>query len=82
MMLMCYIFLMSGFFFQKQQQKISKENEFYQNLLLDALPFDRITGSIISSQEIDDGGNFMCEIFIFYIIRIFNTDMSFGCGHF
>ncbi|XP_060836608.1 macoilin-1 [Rhopalosiphum padi] len=50
---------------QKQQQRVSKENEFYQNLLLDALPFDRITGSIIPSQENDDGEIWLesiCEV--------------------
>jgi len=50
---------------QKQQQRVSKENEFYQNLLLDALPFDRITGTIILSQENDDGEIWLepiCEV--------------------
>ncbi|XP_025414813.1 macoilin-1 [Sipha flava] len=50
---------------QKQQQRVSKENEFYQNLLLDALPFDRTTGSIITSQDNDDGEIWLesiCEV--------------------
>ncbi|VVC28957.1 Hypothetical protein CINCED_3A008640 [Cinara cedri] len=49
----------------KQQQKISKENEFYQNLMLDSLPLDQITGSIVSSQENDDGEIWLesiCEV--------------------
>ncbi|XP_050520452.1 macoilin-1 [Daktulosphaira vitifoliae] len=50
---------------QKQQQRVSKENEFYQNLLLDALPIDKITGSIIPSQENNDGEMWLesiCEV--------------------
>lgn len=62
-----YVVELSHILFQKQQQRVSKENEFYQNLLLDALPFDRITGSVISSQENDDGG-----INVYFCILIIN----------